>query len=293
MAYSYKVLHLDKTSHNLRYKYNDSFTPTEITYHQTSNNAQAINERNYLNNRTDGVYIGFHLVVDEAEAIECMPLNINTWHSGDGANGAGNTKSIGVEIARSTHSDINLRNKAIENGALLIANLMVKFNIPMNKVYSHNQRSGKNCPHDIRGRYGEDKFRKLIQEKYDELTKPKVTYRVRKTWADASSQKGAYSELNNAKVECNKHSGYSVYDENGKAVYTNAPQQTASVFKEYKVKIVNCDYLNARTSPDSSSSKNIKETVKVNTILTIVGEQGGWLKTKSGLWISKSYTQKC
>ena len=45
------------------------------------------------------------------------------------------------------------------------------------------------------------------------------TYRVRKTWADSKSQVGAYKILDNAKKECDKHVGYSVFDDNGKAVY--------------------------------------------------------------------------
>lgn len=48
-----------------------------------------------------------------------------------------------------------------------------------------------------------------------------VTYRVRKTWNDAKSQVGAYKVLENAKKMCDKHAGYSVFDENGKAVYTS------------------------------------------------------------------------
>lgn len=46
-------------------------------------------------------------------------------------------------------------------------------------------------------------------------------YRVRKTWADDKSQKGAYSSLDNAKVTCQETgSGYNVFDWNGKIVYT-------------------------------------------------------------------------
>lgn len=45
-------------------------------------------------------------------------------------------------------------------------------------------------------------------------------YRVRETWADSKSQVGAYKSLDNAKKECDKHPGYSVFDESGKAVYT-------------------------------------------------------------------------
>jgi N-acetylmuramoyl-L-alanine amidase CwlA len=46
-------------------------------------------------------------------------------------------------------------------------------------------------------------------------------YRVRKTWADAKSQVGAYRILENAIAKCNDYPGYSVYDESGKAVYTS------------------------------------------------------------------------
>lgn len=43
-------------------------------------------------------------------------------------------------------------------------------------------------------------------------------YRVRKTWTDAKSQLGAYQILDNAKQNCPV--GYTVFDWNGKAVYT-------------------------------------------------------------------------
>ena len=46
-------------------------------------------------------------------------------------------------------------------------------------------------------------------------------YKVRKSLSDAKSQVGAYKVLENAKAACNKHPGYSVYDETGKVVYTS------------------------------------------------------------------------
>ena len=45
-------------------------------------------------------------------------------------------------------------------------------------------------------------------------------YRVRKSWKDAASQKGAFRELDNAKRCADENAGYSVYDESGKVVYT-------------------------------------------------------------------------
>lgn len=55
-------------------------------------------------------------------------------------------------------------------------------------------------------------------------------YRVRKTWADSKSQKGAFSVLANAKKCANSNEGYSVFDGNGKKVYpADAPGTKKSV----------------------------------------------------------------
>ena len=53
-------------------------------------------------------------------------------------------------------------------------------------------------------------------------TEPKKAelYRVRKTWTDAKSQKGAFKVLANAKACADKNPGWIVFDSSGKAVYT-------------------------------------------------------------------------
>ena len=49
--------------------------------------------------------------------------------------------------------------------------------------------------------------------------KPKAeTYRVRKTWKDTKSQKGAFKDLANAK-KCADKNGYSVFNSKGKVIY--------------------------------------------------------------------------
>ena len=45
-------------------------------------------------------------------------------------------------------------------------------------------------------------------------------YRVRKTWADAKTQKGAFTNLNNAKKCADQNAGYNVFDSKGNKVYT-------------------------------------------------------------------------
>lgn len=69
-------------------------------------------------------------------------------------------------------------------------------------------------------------------------TKPatKTVYRIRKSWKDEASQIGAYSNLENAKKACK--AGYSVFDNNGKAVYTKkATTTTKSYAKGATVKL--------------------------------------------------------
>ena len=53
-------------------------------------------------------------------------------------------------------------------------------------------------------------------------TEPEHWYRIRKSWADAKSQTAAYKSKENAIKAC--HIGYSVFDWNGKEVYTHTPQ---------------------------------------------------------------------
>ena len=47
-------------------------------------------------------------------------------------------------------------------------------------------------------------------------------YRVRKSWADAASQNGAFNVLDNAKRCADENPGYSVFDEAGKVVYAGS-----------------------------------------------------------------------
>ena len=119
-------------------------------------------------------------------------------------------------------------------------------------------------------------------------------YRVRKTWADAKSQKGAYKVLDNAKKCADKNPGYSVFDGNGKSVYTSDSSTPVTPSKfPYLVKVKISD-LNYRKGPGTNYASYgfIKPGV-----YTIVDEQNGWglLKAyadKRNGWIYLGYTEK-
>ena len=61
----------------------------------------------------------------------------------------------------------------------------------------------------------------IIGIKNETAESEEVWYRVRKTWADAATQKGAFHSLENAKRCADENKGYSVFDESGKVIYSN------------------------------------------------------------------------
>lgn len=120
-------------------------------------------------------------------------------------------------------------------------------------------------------------------------------YRVRKSWADSKSQIGAYKSLNNAKNAADKNPGYSVFDSNGKAVYTPNGISSSTSFKPYLVKVTT-DELNIRKGAGTNFGTN--GAIRDRGTYTIVAEATGagatlWGKLKSGAgWISLDFTTK-
>ena len=118
-------------------------------------------------------------------------------------------------------------------------------------------------------------------------------YRVRKSWPDASSQKGAFRDLSNAKACADKNPGYSVFDENGKVIY---PTNTA--LQPYTVRVSISD-LHIRKGPGTNYG-SCGFTGK--GVFTIVAEATGKGASKWGLlksyankrdgWISLDYAKK-
>lgn len=112
-------------------------------------------------------------------------------------------------------------------------------------------------------------------------------YRVRKSWKDAKSQKGAFKSLASAKKVADANKGFYVFDSKGAAIYPTA-------FKSYKVKVTT-DTLNVRSG--AGTNHKVNTTVKKGEVYTIVAEKTvsgtKWLKLKSGAgWISSEHVKK-
>ncbi len=209
-------------------------SPEYITVHNTYNDASAMSEISYMISNNNQV--SYHYAVDDTRAVQGIPLNRNTWHAGDGGSGIGNRKTIAIEICYSKSGGDSFI-KAEQNAAYLTAALLKERNWGIERVKKHQDWSGKYCPHRTLD-MGWNRFVNTVQSILDNANKVTTSqkepvetemYRVRKSWADASSQIGAYTNLDNAKAACK--TGYSIFDSRGNIIYTSA----AIVVHKYSV----------------------------------------------------------
>ena len=161
----------------------------------------------------------------------------------------------------------------------------------------HRWFANKSCPGDwMYARMG-DLASKVTAALSGTVTTQKQLYRVRKTWSDSKSQKGAYKILANAKACADKNPGYSVFDTDGNAVYTS---ETGSVGvpgdATFKVRVSVSD-LNIRSGPGTNYAATGRFIgAGVFTITAVQSGQGsstGWGKLKSGAgWIALDYAKR-
>lgn len=197
----YKVQHITNKNKIIR-----DMEAKSLTIHSTANlKSTAQNERDNLNRIDNTSSTGFHLVVDDTQAIECIPFNKVAYHAGDGANGLGNSTSIGLEICESGN-----RSKAIENAVTAAAKILHERNWDIDKLKRHFDWSGKNCPRILSDNNWKEwnEFKSKVQAHINSLNQNNSTtgklYRV---------QVGAYTVKANADrlLEDLKKAGFTGY----------------------------------------------------------------------------------
>lgn len=125
----------------------------------------------------------------------------------------------------------------------------------------HRWYAQTTCP----GPYLGSKFTYIAQEVNKRLRGGKSTstsnnlYRVRKSWTDAKSQKGAFKNLNSA-INLAKKNGYKVYDSSGKQVYpevkkasTSSNNSSPKFIKYENWTGVTQDVCNVRSEPNTNA----------------------------------------
>ena len=135
-------------------------TPEYITIHNTANDASALNEIAYMKRNN---YNSYHFAVDDVEARQGLPLDRNNFSCGDGANGTGNRKSIAIEICYSKSGGARYV-QAEENCVQLVAYLLKKYGLGVDRVKKHQDWSLKFCPHRILAENRWESFKARIQQ---------------------------------------------------------------------------------------------------------------------------------
>ena len=253
---------------------------------------------------------------NDGTVYQTLPWNHRGWHCGSGSKGSGNNTHIGVEMCEPacirytagsnfTCSDMAtakaVAKRTYEAAVELFAYLCKKYSLdPLadGVVISHKEGHSRGIASNhgdpehlwvqLGMGYTMDGFRKAVKAamggKQETTGNPETArgwYRVRKAWADASSQKGAFKSLEKAKKCADENPGHSVFDESGKAVYTGA------AFQPYLVRVSIPD-LNIRVAPGTDKAKTGKVTGAGT--FTIVDEADGKGASRWGLL--KSYQEK-
>lgn len=115
-------------------------------------------------------------------------------------------------------------------------------------------------------------------------------FRVRKTWKDSKTQKGAYKILDNAKKCADQNPGYKVFDADGKVVYE--PKAVVPAVKVPFLVKVSISDLNIRKGPGVNHSRIQFCPPGIYTIVAVSEGAGAsmWGKLKSGIgWLSLDF----
>lgn len=300
---------------NRRYKSAEKFTPVGVVLHSigTPQPSADVLWRYWQNDSSPYVV---HYMVDNQKILHCMPDNYKCWHVGSPGNSKWLGIEMGepsqikyTSGATFTVSDLaaaqSYAEAAYKNAVWLIAQLCKMYGWdPFTAVYTHREVTRQRLsntdhvdPEHLWDGLGMGKT--LLQLRRDVAaaigqtsaapapeapatgvsTTSGQMYRIRKSWADAASQIGAYNNLEYAKEACKD--GYAVFDAEGNQVWP----------VNYIVRITAQSGLNVRSGP--GTNYGVVMTLAYGGGYTIVEEKGGWGKLKSGAgWIYLKYTER-
>ncbi len=179
----------------------------------------------------------------EVATYQILPWEYRAWHCG----GDANDTHLSFEICEDSLGDRDYFERTYKAAMELTADLCRKFGLdPLapGVIISHAEgaKLGIASNHaDVDhwwSRFGVsmDDFRAGVARRLQEADQP--LYRVRRSWEDKESQIGAFADLDKAKSACPV--GYSVYDKDGKAIYTNREDEIEmTLTKEQLQKMIN------------------------------------------------------
>ena len=131
-----------------------------IVIHETDNTTKGTGAKNHAEflsvNNTEST--SWHYTVDDKEIYHHIPDNEVAYHA---ATKTGNLYGIGVELC--VNEDGNF-NKTFENATKLVAYLIKEYDLNIYYIKTHNDFSGKDCPHLILKNNRMDEFIKKVKK---------------------------------------------------------------------------------------------------------------------------------
>lgn len=181
---------------------------TVISDADTGNNKNMIKDVQWANKEGVSLYVSIHCDYSKAPS-GVMPLYVSS--SG---------KKLATALNKAIKSDMGMKSRGVQkridlwelNGTDMTACILETGAIKADLATLRDKP---------------DKYGKAIAKgicnylgvTFKESAESVTPYRVRKTWKDSKSQKGAFNDLKNAKACADKYN-YNVYDKNGKEVYS-------------------------------------------------------------------------
>ena len=202
-----------------------------IVIHYTGAEGTAKNNIDYFNGGNRSASADF-FIGQNGEIWQYNPdlKRYYSWHCGGGRQSdrggsfygkCKNGNSIGIELCTHQGGDGWIFYDAtIAATRILVRYLMEEHGIKAANVIRHFDVNGKYCP-NVYGWLSPstkwDKFKASLSESTTYDDRPQM-YRVRKSWNEVDTQKGAFSVLENAKAYAQNWSGYHVFDKDGQMI---------------------------------------------------------------------------
>ncbi|MFP4178022.1 MAG: Ig-like domain-containing protein [Acholeplasmataceae bacterium] len=132
-----------------------------VVVHDTANTTPgsgALAHANYLyHNAIDGkaLWASWHFTVDDTLIYQHLPETERGYHAGDASSlpgqnppyfGGGNRNGIGIEMSVAQNEDMY---RTWQRTAKLVADLLVRYNLPRDHMAYHQDFSGKTCPNTL------------------------------------------------------------------------------------------------------------------------------------------------
>lgn len=277
--------------------------PIGIAIHNTYNDAPAKNEIAYMKKNESST--GYHIAVDDKEAIQVIPFNRNAFANGDGKNGEGNRKYISIEICYSKSGGTRFAN-AEKLASKVVAELLKKYGWGIDRVKAHRDFAKKDCPH----RTNMTEFKKLVEKELgnsntisetsvnQEGVVSATSLNVRKGASTSHASLGTISKDTKVSIVAKCSNGWLKIKYNNGYGYVSGDYITniKDILTSYVVRVI-CDELNIREG--AGTSHKVVGVLKRGDAYTVVEEKDGWgllksYQSKRNGWISlnSKYVQK-